>query len=344
MPPCLADIFVRPERVTASPCEAPGCAERTREEKRYCTDHVFRQPYVKRLIEIIEASIAVDADAEWRIPDSVSVTDNITVGDLVMHLMLYGTRTEERLTRELRINPKTLASYATALENQGVGVRGRTARGSTTLRLSETFRNEIVSGQSDSALRLAAICYNDAKENDGMKIANGVKPKTQQKPKSDETERQLRRLEAAHTAHLGAVESALLLRTDEAVKFAKQRLDDIVKYTESLNAKSATPVKAEKPKTSAQTTSRPGASPVKAEKPETASTNSGRVLEHLLKNLGKPVMASVLIKHIHTKPKCSSMQANLASIVAGFKRRGYKVASLDISGAKHYRLENAKPR
>ena len=70
---------------------------------------------------------------------------------------------------------------------------------------------------------------------------------------------------------------------------------------------------------------------------EEVTSNKGRILAHLLAAGGEWVQAADLHQHIHTKPKKSTIQANIASYVAALRRLdGFDVEAKD--GAYRLRL------
>jgi predicted transcriptional regulator len=117
-------------------CEAEGCLDSTRDGKPYCPDHVEMNPHAKRVAqEIARRKKEDDQVREGELSVSEFNIHGITARSILQHLREHGTRTKERLCRELNLEREVLDGYAQALIMKGLIHPGRTNRGSVTLSL-----------------------------------------------------------------------------------------------------------------------------------------------------------------------------------------------------------------
>lgn len=125
-------LGLRVDRAFVSYCEACGSA--TREGKRYCTEHVAAHPYARDLVRRLDQREA-DEEAIERHGRKAVRPDCELLVDLRSELAFNGTRTVERLSRDLRLSDRVVNVLVTYLVRQRVAVLGLTKRGSTTVRL-----------------------------------------------------------------------------------------------------------------------------------------------------------------------------------------------------------------
>lgn len=112
------------------------CGLSTREGKSCCTDHVHRLPYVQSLLDLIDGKEERDEAVIASGVTDEDIESGISVHELLQHLALNGPKTEERLCRDLNFKPKTVAAYAKGLSERGLVQIGRTARGSTVVKVT----------------------------------------------------------------------------------------------------------------------------------------------------------------------------------------------------------------
>lgn len=117
-------------------CGFTGCSHGTREGKPFCPEHVELNEHAKKVLAHISARELEDAkvvDAKTKIKDYN--VRGITARSIVQHLAEHGTRTKERLCRELGLERPVLDAYSEALIKRGLIHLGKTGRGSETLAL-----------------------------------------------------------------------------------------------------------------------------------------------------------------------------------------------------------------
>ena len=111
-------------------CSASGCESSTREGKPYCPDHVELHPYVAGVI-------ATRKDREKELKDLAKNRmireDSPLFNEVLIHITNYGTKTVERLSRDLMIDVVILKKLVRTLKRKGIINIGRTKRGSTTV-------------------------------------------------------------------------------------------------------------------------------------------------------------------------------------------------------------------
>ena len=118
----------RPDRSQETrKCKICGLA--TREGKLYCPDHVDQHPYVRALNKQIEAKREEEYAVSNRGIEAIA-EDSLTIKELLVHLQVNGSRTIERLARELMLDTKVIAYYAQYLKEEGKVTLGSTKRGS----------------------------------------------------------------------------------------------------------------------------------------------------------------------------------------------------------------------
>jgi len=132
----IADIEAQPYRSQTRVCGLPGCKLVTREAKPYCPEHVGKNAHAGRVLAEIARREEEDAAvATGGAPTSYNLR-GITSQSVIQQLTEHGTRTKERLCRELGLDRRVLDGYSNALLAVGAVVTGRTVRGSETLSLA----------------------------------------------------------------------------------------------------------------------------------------------------------------------------------------------------------------
>lgn len=116
------------------PRRCDACGSATREGKRYCSDHVEAHPYVVELAARI-AQREADVDAITRRGVRAIRPDCPLLDEVVAQLTVYGTRTLERVCREVSLSFAVVNALTAYLARRRVVAFGLTKRGSTTVRL-----------------------------------------------------------------------------------------------------------------------------------------------------------------------------------------------------------------
>ena len=117
-------------------CEANGCAKSTREGKPYCPDHFDLHPYVKEILAELGDNKAEQEKVRKKGSKAVNLK-GMTANEIRLFLGNHGSRTVERLARDLTLDVSVVRSYVASMSKQGQVILGRTTRGTTTVRLSE---------------------------------------------------------------------------------------------------------------------------------------------------------------------------------------------------------------
>lgn len=119
-----------PARPGASYCQVASCNESTRENKPYCSDHVEQAPYVQRVLLELELRELEAANLNVNKPIDIN-------GHLVREatlLLKQSSYTAARLARLLDIEHVAAENLIVFMDQKGMAHRGRTERGSTTIR------------------------------------------------------------------------------------------------------------------------------------------------------------------------------------------------------------------
>lgn len=117
-------------------CAARDCPGSTREGKPFCSEHVGLNSYASEVMQKIAQRDAEDALAlsPNTAPEDYNVA-GVTAQSILQQLEERGTRTKERLCRELGLDRELVDAYADALIMRGLVRIGRTGRGCETLSL-----------------------------------------------------------------------------------------------------------------------------------------------------------------------------------------------------------------
>lgn len=100
-------------------CNIQGCRKITSGGKPYCDNHVDLNPYVQGLHQDLLQRKAEDT----RVLKEGSVAVNIqgiTIKEILRILRQNGTRTEERLEKDLQLPKSMIHGYVCALQNRGI--------------------------------------------------------------------------------------------------------------------------------------------------------------------------------------------------------------------------------
>ncbi|MGE0707640.1 MAG: hypothetical protein AB7N76_08235 [Planctomycetota bacterium] len=114
-------------QVGTRPCNV--CGQTTREGKPFCSEHVEQHGYVREILTILANKEAEEERVRLEGPQAVDPA-GLTAQELLLHLRLNGSRTIERLSRELQLGPAVVSRYVDALVEHGEVSTGRTTRGS----------------------------------------------------------------------------------------------------------------------------------------------------------------------------------------------------------------------
>lgn len=113
-------------------CEFLGCEFTTRENKPFCPKHVDQMPYVQKILE----NLADKAEELDILAKSGRVNEHSKYfREILVHIRNNGTRTVERLGRELSLDVEIIKKLVNAMKQQKLIRTGKTSRGSTTVSL-----------------------------------------------------------------------------------------------------------------------------------------------------------------------------------------------------------------
>jgi len=128
------EIYCEPATTQTKICKVDNCGDTTRENKEYCTEHVVAQPYVQDLLKRMKDRDV--EDEQVRMQGTVAVNLNgITVQEITLQLKQNGTRTVERLTREIDLDKSVIRSYVIAMKTAGLVLHSWTERNSIAVTL-----------------------------------------------------------------------------------------------------------------------------------------------------------------------------------------------------------------
>jgi hypothetical protein len=129
-------------------CKVGSCQEATREGKTFCTEHIEFQPYIQDLVK--RMTDRAQEDESVRSVGSKAVNlDGITVKEILLHLKQGGTRTEERLEREVQLDKVIVHNYLVRLSMEGVIRFGRTGRNNICVRLVDYDPSQSIEDKND---------------------------------------------------------------------------------------------------------------------------------------------------------------------------------------------------
>lgn len=113
-------------------CSALGCVKTTREGKPFCPVHVEMHPYVQGVVEVRDAR---EAELKGIAKGHKISEDSPLFQEILIHITNYGTKTVERLARDLTIDVPIVKKLAHKMKHKGIITTSRTKRGSTTVSL-----------------------------------------------------------------------------------------------------------------------------------------------------------------------------------------------------------------
>lgn len=113
-------------------CSVLNCCETTREGKDYCTTHIEKQPYIQELQQRMKERKAEDERVRFEGSTAANLK-SVTAQEMLLQLKQCGTRTEDRLTREIQVDKSIIHSYAIKLNKEGIIKFGRTSRNNLTI-------------------------------------------------------------------------------------------------------------------------------------------------------------------------------------------------------------------
>lgn len=125
-------LFFEQTQTAVRMCDVDDCYENTREGKIYCSNHIEKQPYIQELMKRIQDRTQEDELVRQEGSTAVNL-EGITSKEIRLQLQYSGTRTEERLTRELQVDKTIVHNYAIRLQTEGVIRFGRTNRNNLTI-------------------------------------------------------------------------------------------------------------------------------------------------------------------------------------------------------------------
>lgn len=113
------DQYAETNNSVTRTCSTPGCGDTTREGKPYCTEHVESHPYVQFLLKRVADRDIEDEAVRMQGSSAVNI-DGITVEEITLQLRTNGTRTVERLCREIALDKSVIRSYIVAMKAAGL--------------------------------------------------------------------------------------------------------------------------------------------------------------------------------------------------------------------------------
>ena len=129
-------------------CKVSACQEATREGKTFCTEHIEFQPYIQNLVKRMANRVQEDEGVRTEGSKAVNL-DGITVKEILLHLRQGGTRTEERLEREVQLDKVIIHNYLVKLSMEGVVRFGRTGRNNICVRLVDYDPSQSLEDKND---------------------------------------------------------------------------------------------------------------------------------------------------------------------------------------------------
>lgn len=137
------EAYSEPSTAQTRLCKTDACKETTREGKIYCTDHVESHPYVQYLLKRMADRDAEDEQVRMEGATQVNIT-GITVQEILLQLKQNGTRTVERLTREIQLDKTVIRNYVVALQNAHLVRLGWTTRNSISVTLIDQNPKDLI--------------------------------------------------------------------------------------------------------------------------------------------------------------------------------------------------------
>lgn len=124
-------------------CNVDICRDTTRENKLFCTRHVESHPYVQYLLKRIADRDTEDELVRMKGAVAVNLT-GITVQEILLQLRQNGTRTVERLTREIQLDKTVIRNYVVSMQSAQIVRLGWTARNSISVTLVDQKPEDLI--------------------------------------------------------------------------------------------------------------------------------------------------------------------------------------------------------
>lgn len=141
------EAYSEPSTSQTRICKTETCKETTREGKLFCTDHVELHPYVQYLLKRIADRATEDEKVRMQGATSVNIS-GITVQEILLQLKQNGTRTVERLTREIQLDKTVIRNYVIAMRNSHLVRLGWTVRNSISVTLIDQNPSDLIGEES----------------------------------------------------------------------------------------------------------------------------------------------------------------------------------------------------
>ncbi len=122
-----------PKRRSGRDCDAENCSSPTREQKPYCTEHVYLLPQASEILSDL-ATRAQQVHEAGRDPETARV-DHLAAADILNLLTQCGARTMKRISRDTGISHDAVDAYCVALKREGLVTVGTTPRGGSVVEL-----------------------------------------------------------------------------------------------------------------------------------------------------------------------------------------------------------------
>lgn len=106
-----------PGRRRPSRCQAAGCDQATRENKPFCSDHVFHHAYAQKIAAELERQKLEVARARRLGPRGADPAGH-TANEILTELRVHGNRTVRRLARDLRLDVPIVEAFVQAMSRK----------------------------------------------------------------------------------------------------------------------------------------------------------------------------------------------------------------------------------
>ena len=115
-------------------CEIPGCKNTTREKKPYCSKHIWKLPYIQKVVQEILTQ-ENEVDRVKRIGISAINPEGDMLQEVIIMLENHGSMTQEKLAQWLHIDYEAVVAYVKFLWKRNKVATKKTTRGSTVVSL-----------------------------------------------------------------------------------------------------------------------------------------------------------------------------------------------------------------
>lgn len=126
-------------RVGNPQCDEPNCLRTTRENKPYCSEHVERAPYVRRLMAELELR---DTEADALVAGKPIATDGHLVRETLL-MLRQGSYTSAKLSRLMDISHEATEALIRYMHDRGLAIMSKTDRGAIVIRGVSPVTDEI---------------------------------------------------------------------------------------------------------------------------------------------------------------------------------------------------------